>query len=183
MRWDYSTLAGLSLLAFSGCGSPQSEPNSSAETTTEEIAPPPAPAADANSLEDRSEQETADEPASPSAAPATTEDFREALQVVLQDDALLSQLNLEEPGRFPLKIAGKDLPTGVEVQTHAQNVEVVEAPADPAKEAVMVFTSIELDSASGTFKYLYEIEGLRGTTRVSKSDGRWQLQSSRISQY
>lgn len=116
-------------------------------------------------------------------APASSRDLADALQVVLMDEALLSQLNLEEPGRFPLKISGSSLSEGMELQARTEMVEVVAKPEDPKTEPVLVFTQIKLNSKSGTFKYRYDIEGIRGSSYVSRAHGNWVLDSSRISQY
>lgn len=117
-------------------------------------------------------------------APVTADDLTSALQVVLQDEALLTQLKLEEPGRFPLKIAGPGIPSSTDLQAHAKNVEVVTTPEDPKAVPVLVFTEMSLEGNKGTFKYRYAIEGVRGTSYVARTeDGRWVLESSRISQY
>ncbi len=167
-------------LALGACSSSQGEPQTpNDEPDVAEILEPQAPPADGS--EEASEETVSD--SSPSDDPATPEDFKEALQVVIQDEALLSQLKLEEPGRFPLKISGADIPSSVELLAHTEAVEVVSAPADPKKEPVLVFTSIRLDGSSGTFKYRFEIEGVRGTSYVTKANGQWVLKSSRISQY
>ena len=48
---------------------------------------------------------------------------------------------------------------------------------------VLVFNLIEFKGTTGTFKYTYAVAGVKGTTRVSYTEGRWELKSSRISEY
>jgi hypothetical protein len=115
---------------------------------------------------------------------ASSEDLQQAIQVVVQDEALLSELKLGEPGRFPLKIAGSSLPTGLQIQAHSEAVQVVAAPADPKTEPVLIFTDVTLNARQGTFKYRYDVEGVRGTSHVVKNAaGVWELKSSRVSEY
>lgn len=176
-------------LAFAlvGCGGATQEPTtptspdsslSAGETDGLGIqsAEPPTPAAEAP---------IADEPdgASSPSEPVSAQEFQNALQAVIQDDAFLTALKLEEPGRFPLKIAGEGLPTGLELTASEKAVEVVAIPEDTKKTAVVVFLKIELSEQRGTFKYRYDVEGVRGTSRVAKDEGAWILKSSRISAY
>lgn len=164
-----------------GCAATHKEP------TNPDTEPPPpeevlgVPPSDTAQASNEPAQEDNEEPRS---ARTTPEDFQNALQVVIQDDALLAELKLEEPGRFPLKIAGPDIPGGALVQANAKQVEIVTTPEDPKKEPVLVFTEISMQGDEGTFKYRYPIEGVRGTSYVKRTeDGRWVLESSRVSQY
>jgi hypothetical protein len=50
------------------------------------------------------------------------------------------------------------------------------------KKAVLVFTSIEVKGERVTVSFRYDIEKVRGSATVAKSDGRWQLEKSRISE-
>lgn len=177
-------LFSILLAALAGCGGSQTEPQEPEQES-------------ASSLDSASSDETDDSldldasgaddggtsDASMDAPPATPQDFEAALQLVMGDEALLNALNLEEPGRFPIKIAGADIPRSIEVQAATKAVEVVSPPEDPKTEPVLVFTKIELSGTEGTFKYRYDIEGVRGTTTVVKTGERWELKSSRISGY
>jgi hypothetical protein len=130
---------------------------------------------------DEGEPEGLDEADAPG-GPATPEDIQAILQLVIADDALDPYLKLEEPGRFPLKISGGDIPSGIALEKNTKPVEVVAAPGSD-KEAVLVFTSIDADAKQARVKYRWDIEGVRGSASVKKLDGRWQLSSSRVTEY
>ncbi len=189
LKFSRSKTLGIGLGLLVGCaGSSQPTHTAEDEPTAEELLGESSTESTPSSQQDPSTEQPAKTEESaptedPAASPATPEDFRQALQVVIQDDALLSQLNLEEPGRFPLKIAGEEIQSDIELTAHTESVEVVSPPENPEEEAVLVFSKIDLNGEKGTFKYKYEIEGVRGTTRVIKTDGRWVLKSSRVSQY
>jgi len=178
-QWVSSIALGAALLVACGGAAPEAEtaPASSEveETPPATEPPPPAP-------ESTEDETPAPEPAT-SAEPVTPQEFQNALQVVIQDDAFLTALKLEEPGRFPLKIAGEGLPVGLELTAVDKGVEVVPMPEDPKKQPVLVFLKIDLNSERGTFKYRYDVEGVRGTSRVARDEGAWILKSSRISAY
>lgn len=110
---------------------------------------------------------------------ATTDDMKAALQLVLDDEELGPYLKLEEPGRFPLKVSG-DLPSGVELVKNTKPVEVVTGPKDD-KDAVLVFTRVDIGPSKATVKYRYDVERVRGTAYLKKVEGRWELTRSRIS--
>lgn len=170
-------------LALLGCASSTAPAESPTETNSsyEESTPSEDAAASADAAEGES---TATDTQSASTAPASEEDLKQALQVVIQDESLLSELKLGEPGRFPLKIAGQSLSSGLELKAHSEAVEVVSAPADPKSVAVLIFTNIDITNSQGTFKYRYDVEGMRGTSYVEKNDqGVWELKSSRVSEY
>ena len=169
---------------MSGCASMNHEPQSPDENSEDRVAAnsaqtepePTGDASETNSTEAAETQSTGEA--------ASSDDFQQALQVVIQDEALLNELKLGEPGRFPLKIAGSSVDSGLKLQAHSEAVQVVSAPADAKAEPVLVFTDIELDAKQGMFKYRYEIEGVRGTSYVFKNSvGVWELKSSRVSEY
>jgi hypothetical protein len=110
---------------------------------------------------------------------ATVDDTKAALQLVLDDEELGPYLKLEEPGRFPLRVAG-DLPSGVELVKNTKPVEVFTGPKDD-KDAVLVFTTVDIGNKSGTVKYRYDVERVRGSAFLKKVEGRWELTRSRIS--
>lgn len=150
----------------------------------EEVLGQPAPPQEERPEEEPSNQDPDLEEASNNTGGSVSpQDLNEALQIVLSDDALLNQLDLGAPGRFPLQIAGKDIPTNAELQALTQQVQVVSAPDDPKDEPILIFTSIELSPSSGTFKYRYPAEGVRGTSYVIRAHNAWVLKSSRVSQY
>lgn len=166
---------GLSLLACGGAApEPESapadqdyqEPSSVTETETE-----------SDSVDESSEANGGE------SVTVSTEDFQEAMQIVLDDEALKAGIVLEEPGRFPLKISGGDIPSGVMVTCVGEKAEVIELPADPKGTPVLYFMSIEFSGTMGVFKYRHDAAGIRGTTKVKKTDGRWELMSSRVNDY
>jgi hypothetical protein len=172
-RAVFLVLGGFLLVSCGGSAAPAEEPVSEPPPYAGTESPP-------QSEEGANDSQPAQESSAESASP---EDFQAALQVVIQDEALLRELKLEEPGRFPLKISGGALPTRLELVVQTKAVEVVPAPEDPKKEPVLVFTEIELSAAEGMFKYRYEIEGVRGTSYVFKGPAGWELKSSRVSGY
>ena len=124
---------------------------------------------------------SASEDLSPS-GPATQEDMQAILQLVINDEALDPYLKLEEPGRFPLKISGSEIPSGLELMKNTKPVQLVPPPGKK-EDAVLVFTNIDADSKMARVKYRYDIEGVRGSATVKKLDGRWQLSNSRVTEY
>ncbi len=120
--------------------------------------------------------------ASEPSGPATAEDLQQILQLVINDEALDPYLKLEEPGRFPLQISGSDVPSGTELMKNTEPVKIVPPPKSD-KEPVLVFTRIDADSKRARVKYRYNIEGVRGSASLKKQDGRWQLSSSRVTEY
>lgn len=171
---------GLFGLALLGCASSSASAESPAESAAAYQEPTPLESAG----EDEGTEAPSAEPQGTAAEPASSEDLQQALQVVLQDESLLGELKLGEPGRFPLKISGSSLSGGLELKAHSEAVEVISAPTDTKTVAVLIFTHIDITSRQGTFKYRYDIEGVRGTSYVEKNDqGIWELKSSRFSEY
>lgn len=144
------------------------EPPAASEATTEE-----------------SESAAAKEPAEKEAAApevASTADgdvLNVILQRVIEDEELDKVLHLTEPGRFPLKVSGKDLPSNLSLTKGTKPVSVVAQPSGK-KDAVLVFTSIEVTGKDAVVAYRYDVEGIRGTARLKKGDHGWELTSSRI---
>lgn len=176
----WAALVGLALLGCAGNAAPAESPADD-DAAYQESTPPE----EAESVDQGQGTEGASTDAQSAAAePASAEDLKQALQVVIQDESLLSELKLGEPGRFPLKIAGQSLSGGLELKAHSEAVEVVSAPEDAKTVPVLIFTNIDLTNKQGTFKYRYDIEGVRGTSYVEKNDqGLWELKSSRFSEY
>ena len=120
----------------------------------------------------------------PSSAPvaATDADLKTILQLVLDDDALQPYLHLEEPERMPLKVHGDMLPQGLELTMARKPVQYVDATvAEDKKKAVLVFTEIEVKGDKANIAFRYDIEKVKGSATVVKSEGRWTLDKSRIS--
>jgi hypothetical protein len=123
--------------------------------------------------------------AEPSSAPVTVsdEELTKILQLVLDDEALQPYLHLEEPERMPLKVHGDVLPPGLSLTMARKPVQYVDSSVvEDKKKAVLVFTSIEVKGERVTVSFRYDIEKVRGSATVAKSDGRWQLEKSRISE-
>lgn len=160
---------------MSGCAGQNAEPK----------APEPEPQSapvEAAALEVEPEP-VLEESAAVDAEPASENDVKAALQVVLDDEALRTALNFTEPGRFPLKISGASLPSGLELQVGDKPVEIVPKPENAKETPVLVFTDIDMNKENGSLKYRYDIDGVRGTSYVIFANGRWELKSSRVSGY
>lgn len=177
--WGVFVASGI----FLGCGGGAPE----APKTADDVASSDdSGTADADAEEetaDESEEVTADDDQGEEAgAAATDEDVQKVLQLVIDDPSLDPYLHLEEPGRFPLKIAGKDLPTGIELVKATQPVEVVDVP-DEKGAVVIVFTRIDVSAKKATIKFRYPVEGLRGTAVLDKGQYGWELTNSRQVEY
>ena len=172
--WGIFVFSTWSLVA---CGGAAPEPEAAP------IEPAPAPVSEAPIADEPEPVEESVEAAPENSEPASPADVQEALQVVLNDEALQRALNLTEPGRFPVKISGTGLPSDLKLEVGAKPVEVIELPEDPETVAVLVFTDFELNASGGSFRYRYDIEGVRGTSYVVKTGERWELKSSRLSEY
>jgi hypothetical protein len=161
------------------CSGSQKEASAPEPESNESPEPPP------ESESAGEEEAPADESSSNSSGGEylSPEILRTTLQLVIQDDALQTAMNLTVPGRFPIKISGKDIPSNIDLVAATKAVEVVPMPEDPTKQPVLVFTSIELEGNTVTFKYRYEVEKIRGTSKVVKGSSAWELKSSRISEY
>ncbi len=118
--------------------------------------------------------------ASEDAAPVSVsnEDVQKVLQLVLDDEALEVHLHLGQPGRFPLKVAGK-IPSGIEL-TKATKPVVVVSEADAKEKPVVVFTEITVDAKQATVRYRFDAEGIRGSATLRKGEFGWELASSRV---
>ncbi len=173
----------LGFLLLVACGS--SEPAKSADDAAE-----PEAGYDASEMEsDMAGSDTAAEGESPSGekpasgpVAATDADLKTILQLVLDDDALQPYLHLEEPERMPLKVHGDMLPQGLELTMARKPVQYVDASvAEDKKKAVLVFTEIEVKGDKANIAFRYDIEKVKGSATVVKSEGRWTLDKSRIS--
>ena len=177
-----SRLGGTFLFgALIACSSSQKEASAPEAEPSEMLSPPPEPedagaTESASSDDDSSSDSTSSEYLSPDVLQTT-------LQLVIQDDALQTAMDLTVPGRFPIKISGKDIPSSIDLVAATKAVEIVPTPEDTTTAPVLVFTSIELEGKTVTFKYRYDIAKIRGTSKVVKGSTAWELKSSRISEY
>jgi hypothetical protein len=158
------------LTACGGAATPApAEPTDSAPDTDLEAAEP----AEAPS-------EAAPEGAS-SDANADPAQVQEVLQLVLDDEALNPYLHLEQPDRFPLRVATRNLPPGVELVKATKPVVLVDKP-DDEKKPLLVFTEVDIGKDSASVRYRYDVEGIRGACTLERRDGRWILKKSRVTE-
>jgi hypothetical protein len=114
-----------------------------------------------------------------SESPTSADELGSILQRVIEDEELDKYLKLTLPGRFPLKISGSDLPSGLSLTKGNQPVQVVSAPSSK-KDAVLVVTTVEITGKDATIAYRYDVEGIRGTARLKKGERGWEMKNSRI---
>lgn len=121
------------------------------------------------------------------AAPAAAEDVQAVLQLVVDDEALQPFLHLEEPGRFPLRIAfgaNVNMVSGVELSKLSKPVEVVDSSAasDPKQPAILI-TEVTIEGDRARVAYRYKVEGLHGSATLAKTkQGRWELVNSMVTE-
>ncbi|HEY3498864.1 MAG TPA: hypothetical protein VGK73_29435 [Polyangiaceae bacterium] len=178
-RWLLSFGA---IVLIAGCGKPPAEAESPADESSESSDPGEGAKAESAADPDENVREAGTIKSDPMAAaqPAGPSDDRVAvLQLAIDDPELDPYLKLGEPGRFPLKISGSSVPSGVELTKSAKPVEVVGAPAKKT-DPVLVITSIEISGSSATVGYRYDVEGIRGTAYLKKGARGWELSRSRI---
>ena len=91
-------------------------------------------------------------------------------------------LHLDKPDRFPFRVAGSDLPQGIELTKATKPVVIV---ADPAseKKPVLVFTEIKVEGDEASVRYRYDVEKVRGASSLKKRDGHWVLTRSRVTEH
>lgn len=159
-----------------GCGS--GAPAKSAESVESEPSET-QPAEEAASAEESSRAPSAEESAS--STPATPQDVQAIIQLAIDDEALEPYLHLDKPDRFPLRIAGSDLPQGLELTKATKPVVLVTDPASE-KKPVLVFTEIKVDGDAANVRYRYDVENVRGTSAFKRRDGRWVLTRSRVTE-
>jgi hypothetical protein len=114
-----------------------------------------------------------------SGAAASEDDVNAILQLVVDDPELDSHLRLGEPGRFPLKIAGDKLPSGLKVVKASEPVKLSEPPKSK-NDAVLVVTDIDIQGNKATVRYRYDVEGIRATVALAKTPHGWELKNSRL---
>jgi hypothetical protein len=165
----------LVVFALAGCGG-ATPPAQSAEPAANEDAPSEGASGDADGAKAMEPSEGA---TSASGAPASEDDVSAILQLVVDDPELDSHLRLGEPGRFPLKISGEKLPSGVKLVKASEPVKVSEPPKSK-KDAVLVVTEIDIQGDRATVRYRYDVEGIRATVTLAKTPHGWELKKSRL---
>lgn len=108
----------------------------------------------------------------------TPKEMSTVLQLFVSDEELNRNLHLDKPGRFPLKMSGKDLPSNTEVTNGNHPVSIVGEPKS-AKDPVLVVTKIETEPKSVTISFEYAVEKIRGTAHYKKTSFGWELASIR----
>jgi hypothetical protein len=185
---SFSPWAFLLLLSAPACGgearqakdasSVHQEPSTSVEddlASLDESAPKAKPSAD--------EAGGNDEPAEVAqrSGPATDEDVQRILQLVLNDEALAPLLDLGAPGRFPLKVARRDVPGSVELTQGEKPVTFVDGP-ESKEDPVLFFTDINIEGDQAYVKFRYDVEKLNGSATLERKDYGWELVQSRHTQ-
>lgn len=164
----------IAVLLTLSCGSPP--PNSADDVST-----PASNFAASDSSAEPSDTPGGDESARPSTEAVSTADLEAILQLVIDDEALQPYLRLELPERHPLRISGDALPSGIALTKANKPAQVVDAAdAGDKKKPTLVFTDIQVQGDRATVAYRYDIEKVRGSATVVKSDGAWALTKSRV---
>jgi len=171
-RWFW--IPGALALACASQQAPAEPPEARTETPE---------ASTAEAAEPSAEPAQTKTPASNSAGtPDRSADLQTVLQLVIDDEALTPYLHLEQPDRFPLRIAGRDLPAGIALTKATQPVIVV---ADPSKEKkpVLVFTEISVEGDEASVRYRYDVEKVRGSSSLRRKAHGWELSRSRVTEH
>jgi hypothetical protein len=119
--------------------------------------------------------------------PAAIDEVQAVLQLVIDDDALQPFLKLEEPGRFPLRVAfGGDVQntSGIALTKMTKPVEIVDSSAasDPKQPAILI-TALNVEGDRARVTYRYKVEGVHGTASLAKTkNGQWELVNSTLTE-
>ncbi len=159
------------LTACGGAATPEPTEPTDAAPATEVGAAEPAEAP----------SEAASESSASGEANTDAAQVQEVLQLVLDDEALNPYLHLEQPDRFPLRVATRNLPPGVELVKATKPVVLVDKP-DDEKKPLLVFTEVDVGKDSASVRYRYDVEGIRGACTLERRDGRWILKKSRVTE-
>ena len=187
-RWARARLLGtLSVLFSVACGGANKDAATPLDADSEgtESTPPSdtggGDAAGDDSSNVRKAAGTPDAKGGPAAPSATQskDDTTAVLELVVNDPELDPYLKLGEPGRFPLKISGSSLPSGLKLVKSTEPEQIVTGPNDK-KDAVLVFTEIEVSGKKASVRYRYDIEGIRGSANLEKGEYGWELKNSRV---
>jgi hypothetical protein len=117
------------------------------------------------------------------AGPASADDLREILQAVIDDDALMPYLHLEQRNRFPLHVSGHGVTKDLQLTKMTKPVVVEDEGSHDSKKPVLVFTEIEIKGAEATVRYRYDVEGVRGTATLNKPYGHWVVKQSHVAEH
>lgn len=116
------------------------------------------------------------------AAPASADDARAVLQLVIDDEALEPYLHLDKPDRFPLRIGGSVLPSGLEL-TKATKPVIIVAEVGAEKKPIIVFSELSIEGDEASVRYRYDVEKLRGSATLQRREGHWVLKRSRVTEH
>jgi hypothetical protein len=164
---------GLFLISCGGAATPKAEaPDEPATVAATHDDGAPSPKSEDKPASDAKTEETTGKGTS-------EDDLKTVLQLVIEDGELDEHMHLTEPGRFPLKVAGKDLPSGIALTKAGQPVKIL-AGEPVKKDAALVITKIEISGSEATVGYRFDIEGLVGTAHLKKASYGWELTSSRV---
>jgi hypothetical protein len=159
------------------CGGSAKPPESEASgPAAEETTSADAPAAKKESGDESSEKAEKSEKSDMSGDEASTDDRKAVFQLVIEDEELGKFLKVTEPGRFPLKVSGSDIPSGLVKAT--KPIEIVSSPGP--KAPVLVITEVEIGAKKASLSYRYDVEGIKGTTTLEKGPHGWEILRSRI---
>jgi hypothetical protein len=106
---------------------------------------------------------------------------QEVLQLVIDDEALTPYLHLEQPDRFPLRVATRNLPKGIELVKATKPVVLVDDP-EADKKPTLAFMEVDVKKDTASVRYRYDVEGVRGACTLERRDGRWNLKKSRVAE-
>ena len=187
MRTQKAVWTPFILLAL-GCGGAAAPAASPSAAPEDADAKAPASAAGDEAPTKPDAAEAADKAAS--TAPASDDDVTAILQLVVDDPELDVYLHTGDPGRFPLKLSGEKLPSGLKLVKATKPVEIVDGPKSK-KDAVLAITEIDVQGDKATVRYRYDIEGIRGTVTLARAPhtkrvgsttdtAHWELKNSRV---
>jgi hypothetical protein len=160
----------VAVLAGAACSSgPAKSPD---EAAAEPAGAPPAAEAQPAEVTPTSDEALAEAPLA---------DVQEVLQLVIDDEALNPYLHLEQHDRFPLRVATRNLPKGIELVKASKPVVLVDDP-EADKKPTLVFTEVDVKKDTASVRYRYDVEGVRGACSLERRDGRWNLKKSRVAE-
>jgi hypothetical protein len=189
MRTQKAAWAPFILLALA-CGGPAAPATSPGAPSEEADGKAPVSAAGDEASAKPDAPDAADKPASSASAPASDDDVTAILHLVVDDPELDVYLHTGDPGRFPLKLSGDKLPSGLKLVKATKPVEIVDGPKTK-KDAVLAITEIDVQGDKATVRYRYDIEGIRGTVTLARAPhtkrvgatsdaAHWELKNSRV---
>jgi hypothetical protein len=170
-------MLALAVLVVAGCGSGNPTPKAAEASVPAEA--PKGPEAETPRGAPSEEAKPAPAAAAPEAEALSAADLTSVLQAMLDDPELTGYLHIDKPGRSPVKLAGPNLPQDLKLVKGRSQVVIVDAPKSD-KDPVIVLSRVGVEDKSATISYRYDVEGIRGTTRVKNGTSGWVLMSSRI---